>query len=738
MTKFLLAAFCLLASVAVQAATPRTLALQAPPVRLVAPVIPPVAPTGTWRIPVSAGYDSNGTYTTVLANSSTNKTLTPMAVPASATTTYALSLGAVSAPGGAIYYVESTAGQATVVWSQSFDSTTGADGTWTVLPSTVMHPDSGDATGTIDNNRGQIVQIPAGAASWVRAVITVTSTTALQLSMGAFQWQNGAPNDFWIGVSMSIFHQQMLPLTVRANIQSLFPGQDPIWIDFGRDGANGAAITANDATALAAWPQASYFITDDGPNDFTYSQPNGKPYGCDSNYALISTDHANISALDRAAGRQPFFGAVTFQNTAVPVTPFADAVCNLQIGTTAYPDNGAEPYDRLQLINAIRASDSDYSVDRTLDAFMADGMSAFLDSADQIFISDGLHPASYGGTIYVSHWNPIWKTVYSGSPGPGWLQNAVTNEGFSTDLPRKLRLLDMFRRLPPTNSGAAQEARAKLLAQIDALHIGYVDPPGYTPLQTMTGVMAFFDSADIDTMVRPVNPQDRDNEVSSWTDRSASAFVLSQTGATTARPLFSRDAVRAAGGHGVMSFVPSYLASNLGGGSTVGAPAFTTPSTSSGLYHLLDAVAQPFSIDIGIRVTPPNPNTVKPFFTLAATGITSGALIMREGVNTNKVSVLVSTNGANTLVVITEATEPVVGSIAHLSLIYDGTTLTLRRDGNVVGTYAWAKPAWTGTAFTFGSLSQSDFLDFAIATQADTAAQQAAKVADWRLKWGTP
>lgn len=524
-----------------------------------------VYPTTDWRIPIASSYDSAGdsAITTALTASDTAKTLPNFSVGASTTRSVALSLGAISGPGGMIYYnLSGSANNAslTITVTESFDSTNGTDGNWQAVSHTPAKP-SGDASSTGLNSRGQVIELDSGAARWVKVQFqNADASNAVTVYMGAFQFQaTDAENDFLLVAGMSITGQSCDVIQLRNQAIAAIPGRDPLFINWGRSGAKAGDIyTENVVGGLTAYPRVAAVLMDPGPNDvLNTARAAGKVYSTDNTTCPTDIENGIQDSIDYAAGlNKPIFvSGINFGNYATdyPVDTTPD-VPGVNMATTAAQENGSKPYNENVVYPLIESANS-VAWDSALDIPRGDGYSRFLYIWDSGLTSDGVHGNTYGSQIYRGWVVDIWQYICTGVWPTSYVESLIEAAEPNTSAANKTRIQLVFDALPSTTTATA--ARTALQDRIDAITTGYSDPsltgsaklPNDASITSGT-LKAWFDFANYDKIYSDNGTTGITNGVGVYRadDRAnGTPWQLTQTTSTN-RPLWQAGVLNGLGG----------------------------------------------------------------------------------------------------------------------------------------------------------------------------------------------
>jgi hypothetical protein len=461
--------------------------------------------------------------------------------------------------------------------------------------------------------------------------------------------------DFWIITGASREDQALKAAALRDEVQSQFPTRDPIIVCGARSGATlGDVVTECVEAGLAAYPAAGYFILGNpGGNNVNSS----RPYATDAAPNTITTElNAALDAIE-AAGKIAYAGAISYR-------PYD--VAPIIVGPDANND-GSKPYNEAQLYPRIAAR-----VARSWIAGVAlpatDEYSLFLRGAsvyaDVAGAETGVHPTSVGAeagrVVMRREWaRTAFSHAYTGAQAATYADHILSTFEPATDAATRTGLIDMCADLP---SGATQTAYA---ARAAAIVTAWTDPvAGWKPTNVAGAV--WFDLRDHSTATMEVD------YISALAAKGGTA-TLAQTG--TSRPTRRKLIGRSQFG----------FADGVNDRMT---------STDAAIVGMLDAASQPFTI--GWVQRDASLASLRRVFGWG----TGAADLLSVEVNTN--FTIRPLNGSSIL--ITGVAIP-TNTWDAFTLLYDGTTLSLRRNGAQISSAAWAKPAWTGTGFALFSRS---------------------------------
>lgn len=284
------------------------------------PVIP--TPVATQRITISDAPRTpvSAATTEQIINAKTRKGIpTSQLTSANQPATYNLTIDAIAAPGGWLWFCVSGTGNGTLadpVIEQSFDSTDYIDGTWTAVTWTPIKPSTG-----VWENRPQLVQLAAGAGRKLRLTLRDAGTRTIIVN-GPIVYQrpsSGNPNIF---VQCGDSHSDGTAMTMMREMMSALPDLDPILLNYSVAGQNRQQILVQTQEARAQFPEANmYFFSPTGNNTvFPYpSATTEQKNTYATEYGAIITSLQNdgkIALPERMTYRQNPYEGITTVGTA--------------------------------------------------------------------------------------------------------------------------------------------------------------------------------------------------------------------------------------------------------------------------------------------------------------------------------------------------------------------------------------------------------------------------------------
>ena len=398
----------------------------------VAPTLPRLALTGAYD---SAG---DGALVTALAASSAGRTRPMFTVPVSSTRTIAFQVAAVAAPGGLLSWVGERAGYTAAV-AESFDSTNGADGTWTALSPTNDYP-----SGSNNAERRQVCRIAAGAARWVRLAVTIGAAGSCNVHVMIHQRPAAGPADIWLVMGASLEDQSSMSRSLENAMIAAYPDSDPMVFSYSRSGQTSATILSYVPLVDAAFGDLydHVYLGHIIGNDITAAQP----ISDDTAQSLIDLRGRVDDIIAGFAGKAVFMARHTYREyTGLLPTAQGD-------GSLPYMTQVLEP---AILANVPAIYDTSLSIPR-LDLYSASIPNrAYLNSA-QHYDDYGWYRAELARTI-VRH-------ARTGTWPPSFVETQVQKveaTGFAAD---RYELDAMLASLPASAARTALAARAAAAA----------------------------------------------------------------------------------------------------------------------------------------------------------------------------------------------------------------------------------------------------------------------------------
>lgn len=735
-----------------------------------------------WRAPVTAAYDSNNVAADMaaLAASSTAKTLPETIVAGNATRTIAMDVGAIAAPGGMLYFSTKYSG----AWTITVDQSTDSGATWASLGFTPQAPNTATGTGTMGkyNDRGQWVLLAAGAARRVRIVATTSDGTALSIFPGVFQFRADGQHPFFMVHGTSIEQLSTLTIETRDYWRMLYPNSDPIFINWGLFGNTWSQVYTRAIQPMAALnlPFSSYMFGGNG-NDYFQS----RPFATDTagKKAQMRTDLDQCLTALAATGKPLFAATVVFSD-------INENPSNANTNGTNNPENGARPYIETIYIPANKSA-SPASQAASIDAPVYDEYSSALARYEtELLTSDHIHLTQTGNIDHQLVWAPMARTLAGDARGNSWIEGAVARTGAATSPWYKNRLQQVAAQLPTTADATALTNRATLIAAVNGRSTTYVDPTGVTLPSALPGgaPVVWFDPAKWDTVttqlatINTVTTGPLTGTINSTTTITGYAYAtdtpigaaISGAGIPAGATVVARDqaaktitisaaatgsasgvalTVSGAGGR-IASFLdrtgnttlaqtayasqPAYRDHAVNGYATISPILATNLSATAGpLLSSLTAAGQPFTLGFMMFTNPfasqgdvmgwNNGGTI-----LGIVGPAGGA---GYGAGLAGLRFFGDGTGRAQETARYEPWKPY-----WIVIVYDGTTVTIYRNGVQTAAGAWAKAAWAPTVFRYGcraagtNFTQHDLGDLVLLNRA-VAGSELTTLNAYRGKW---
>lgn len=741
----------------------------------------PGTPTHNWRLPITAAYLSadppvtssaqTATQQAALAAASTNKNFpwfsvqSPNAYSSAGYRDCSLQIGPVGPAGAVVVYIPDFCYDWSVACQQSFDSVTGAagDGTWSALPHTPWAPTDSPQDSAHFNRRSQLVMVPPGASRWVRLTFTnngtdgagTSSLTMLSVNVGAFDL-NGA-TDFRLVAGMSITLLDSVPLVLRSYLQTIDAAADPVYLNAGASGHTVANITDYALTpvlqsVLPAGVRPNCIFLDPGPNDaihhgiwavnpFVVSAAGGPLW---SAYAW---DFRRMIWTARQAGCPVFCANIGYSDYDAAVAG------GYAVNDLANPEHGNKPYNDNIIVPIMRQAQLAVGVDPSIDAPWLDEYSAFMAKPPQktFYMPDGVHLVENAHNLAQAMWQPAqyWTQTGTLPAGGNALGQKLLAAAGGAPAYHIARLQACLAQLPPTADATATANRIALATALASFPTTYSDPIGPMP----GGPLAHWDFANWATMQNYAGGTGDlvGDQVGQVADRIGGYLAVKTDKLDYYVNSFYFDSR------------PVFLPCTLNGHGMLRAVDNERLICTSPAFGALNGAGQPFMLFLAVRfdlfmVTP------AVYFALADSSgntcfkisgereATFGRAINQHPEGWQSLSLLQlrsdSSYGSGVAPVL--LTEP--GSVPLFSpwvpyilgILYDGSTLSIRRNGTQTAAAAWAKPAWTagqmvvfgapttGGATPVGSLDIGEVVLCADYSLADAAAIESAL----RAKWG--
>lgn len=415
---------------------------------------------------------------------------------------------------------------------ESFDSTDGsiASGTWT-LNSFCPHGPFENAPGPWD--RAQIANLAAGPSRWVQLRITNGTAGSLNIITQFFsgQYKMDGSHDLWGYVTMSIGRGNMGQSAMRTEVRTIAPNADPYMVDLGRGSATAASMLLEQINPLLNASQLSQVknvMYDGSAADVAYTGI--RPYtGKPSDVAVGTSFQNNLDLLiNKFGARHVFVPNLSYMNFHTGdggggASPYVDNVVDSANGSLPYNTNIIEPIIKAKVKR-----------------------SSWLDAYDTPLVND-----------YWGHMLTLIPTVYPADPVHGgqttwnsrrraWFQRAygVTETINTVQQVRQIvgaantsAVKTMYQTLVangfgPTTDATAIANRAALVSEAATIVSTFAEPTltgsAILPPDVTTGTLvADFDASQFDKFSRSYT-----NVVTSLTDKTANAYVMTQANST--------------------------------------------------------------------------------------------------------------------------------------------------------------------------------------------------------------
>lgn len=415
---------------------------------------------------------------------------------------------------------------------ESFDSVDGsiASGTW-VLNSFCPHGPFDNATGPYD--RAQMVNLAPGASRWVQLRITNGTAGSLNIinSFFAGQFKTDGSHDLWGYVTMSIGRTNMRPSDFVTEVRKIVPTADPYMIDLGRGSATAASMLIeqiNPLVTAAQLAQVKNVMYDGSAADVAYTGI--RPYtGKAGDVAVGTAFQSNLQLLvNKYGARHVFVPNLSYMNFHTGdgtggASPYVDNVVDSANGSLPYNTNVIEPIIK----SLVRRSSWDDEYDSPL---VNDYWGHMLPLIPTVYPADPVHG---GKTTWNSRRLPFIQRAYN-----------VTN---TLDTVKQVRQMVGAANIPaiktmwqtlvsncfiPTADATATANRAALVAEAATMVTTFAEPTltgtAILPSAITTGTLvADFDASQFEKFNRNYT-----NVVTSLTDKTASAYVMTQASDT--------------------------------------------------------------------------------------------------------------------------------------------------------------------------------------------------------------
>ncbi len=293
-------------------------------------------------------------------------------------------------------------GDSSTVWevnaSQSFDSTNGIDGNWTVLETNLP----GDAVGPTYELRD--VNLLAGPHRWFKFNVKNLGTAIQTVSNFGLRKFSATDNDYWIFAGASIEAMSIDYRLMNEQAKADY-GYDPLIFNRGASAKTVQWLDDNIQSILDAHPKAKFVTIHMGGNNVS----NIRPYSTVSQPVLddFSDSYRSIINKIKAAGKVPVPARISFR--AYPNDPLDKP------GTYGggMPQNGSLPFNT-EIIDPLIAELTPDFYDNRVGRGVVDLYTAILNRQEALN-PDGVHPNEIGRQIYRDVWNDTaFKIIYSG------------------------------------------------------------------------------------------------------------------------------------------------------------------------------------------------------------------------------------------------------------------------------------------------------------------------------------
>lgn len=283
----------------------------------------PTAPPARWRLPIAAAVDSaaDASLVSAFVGSEMSFARPFYSVASGATRAIAVRVGDVAAPGGMLSFAVS--GQFSATVEQSFDSTDGANGTWSPIAFSQVFPSGGDSSAGAANKR-QPCRIAAGPSRWLR--LSVTAISADRVVQPLFHQLQPNGQDCWVVVGASHEGFGMRSVDVEAAVIARFPDRDPVVFLHAVGGVTAAQVEAHAVDAMTRLGDLfCYAIVGNVlGNDITAAQP----ISDDSEASLAALRATYARILGAFPGKVVFPCLHTYRaySGVTPTTPAAGSL----------------------------------------------------------------------------------------------------------------------------------------------------------------------------------------------------------------------------------------------------------------------------------------------------------------------------------------------------------------------------------------------------------------------------
>ncbi|WP_223998389.1 hypothetical protein [Aureimonas sp. SA4125] len=642
--------------------------------------MPDVMPVTDWRVqPTFAtvtGTTSDANNLAALMGANAANVLPTFSVAANGTGEFILDLPEIVAP-GAVLYLTTTSGAATAR-TLTMDKSTDGGGTYAPISFVPMQTQSAD-------NIDQLIDIPASAAAKYRLRYATTATHFFGFQINQLQ-TDPLRNDIHAVVGMSITISNTQAGQLRTDAQARYPTRDPIFVAMARSGALTANMLTEQLVKLVQpRPYIARVIMDHGPNYFLGGTQTWVARTQGQRDAIIA-DVAAVDAWAAANSRQMIYVGPTFVSNLNYDAGGATGILQEHVVdgpsvSIANQANGMRPFNMGAFNPSNKLSGRGWNT--VLDAPAFDGYGPSLLSWDfwkqltgGMTPQDGVHPATLGGELYRIALLDAYNAIHTGVKPDHYAQRKIAAAEPFVSAAQKNRLYLGVASLPDTVDAGAVAARAALKARIDAIGAADVEKAGQTSPSTMTGIVAAFDFDDMDTLFSDdagTIPAKDFEIVHKAKDKSANAYHM----------------VNATGGTALPAKQPQFVLGEAQGQRGLRFSGVTyLEAADAALYGALNTASAPFII---AWIDTPFQASTSASLKILWQFLGTGGLQARFASGTSRVQLV----GAS--VIGTEPTDAALNVPHAYVLYYNGTTLTLYRDGIATVNVSYSKPSWTAT-----------------------------------------
>ncbi|MFZ4632288.1 MAG: InlB B-repeat-containing protein [Patescibacteria group bacterium] len=272
--------------------------------------------------------------------------------------------------------------------SESFDSTNGADGTWSSIATSL----TGDEYGPTDRLRH--VNISASnSPRWFKFSITNNySSSQSIINVGLHKFS--ANNDYWVFVGASLVNMAVDYRNMSDAVKSEY-GYDPLIFNTGVSGTNIGWLDDNIDIILAAHPRAKFIAIDMGGNNVSFS----RPYSSTTQTMRDSfvTDFRSVIQKIKNSGKVAIPARMTFRNYPheYPGKP--------GVYGGGMEQNGSLPFNT-ELLDPIIADMTPDFYDASAGHGAVDLYNYFLNNQWVLDGTDGVHPNVLGREFFDKIW----------------------------------------------------------------------------------------------------------------------------------------------------------------------------------------------------------------------------------------------------------------------------------------------------------------------------------------------